>query len=149
MIEQSDLVIEYSLDGGAHWHHGKTVPGWVRSDKAAMSGQRAAVRQLARHDHGDVERITTRVLPEHDPRAVVNQLAGGTTVTVSVADLELVLPRVEHQLTLTWDERAAVNRLRTAAGLDSLADLRDDNGHVPDFHRAEADRRLGRRGSSL
>lgn len=105
MIEQSDLLIEYSLDGGGTWHHGKTVPGWVRGDLAAMSLQRAAVRQLARHDHGDVERITTRVLPEHDPRAVVNQLAQAGQypdhAAVTVTRLQLVQVLRDEALTVT------------------------------------------------
>ena len=29
-------------------------------------------------------------------------------------DLNLVLPRIEHQITLTWDEMAAIRRLRAA-----------------------------------
>ena len=71
MPDGPDLVIEYSIDGGVIWHHGKTVPGRVRHDKRALLAQRAAVREQAHAGHGD-EVIITRVLPEGDPRAVVN-----------------------------------------------------------------------------
>lgn len=70
MPDGPDLVIEYSIDGGVIWHHGKTVPGRVRHDKRALLAQRAAVREQAHAGHGD-EVIITRVLPEGDPRAVL------------------------------------------------------------------------------
>ena len=66
-------VIEYSLDGGRTWYHGRYVQAWVTEDGHALSGQRAVVREFAAKDHGDVERIITRVLAESDPRAVFNQ----------------------------------------------------------------------------
>jgi hypothetical protein len=72
MPDGPDLVIEYSIDGGVIWHHGKTVPGRVRHDKRALLAQRAAVREQAHAGHGD-EVIITRVLPEGDPRAVLKR----------------------------------------------------------------------------
>lgn len=68
-------VIEYSLDGGNTWHHGRTVAAWVRSDPAALRQQRGVVRDFARQDHGDVESVVTRVLFENDPRGVLSQPA--------------------------------------------------------------------------
>ena len=68
-------VIEYSINDGATWHHGRTVEAWVRSDPAALGQQRAVVRGFAREWHGNVESVVTRVLFEDDPRAVLNQSA--------------------------------------------------------------------------
>jgi hypothetical protein len=86
MPDGPDLVIEYSIDGGVTWHHGKTVPGRVRHDKHALLAQRAAVRELAHAGHGD-EVIITRVLSEGDPRAVLNRPSrggsAGGTITVT------------------------------------------------------------------
>lgn len=73
MADPVDLVIEYSIDGGTTWHHGKTVPAWVGEDTLAMKLQRAAVRDNARDWHGDVGAVATRVLPEDDPRGALNQ----------------------------------------------------------------------------
>lgn len=73
MPEPVDLVIEYSLDGGLTWQHGKTVPAWVDDDPGAMRLQRAAVREQALADHGEVGAVVTRVLREDDPRGVLNQ----------------------------------------------------------------------------
>ena len=114
--ELPNLVIEYSIDGGATWYHGKTVPGWVGRNKQAQSLQRAAVRQLARGDHGDVERVTTRVLAEDDPRGVLNQPrpgppepdAGGQYpdgATVTVTRLQLVQVLRDECLTVTGTGR--------------------------------------------
>ena len=66
-------VIEYSLDGGASWRHGRTVEAWVTADIYTLRAQRAVVRMFAREWHGNVEKVTTRVLAESDPRAVNNQ----------------------------------------------------------------------------
>ena len=71
--DDGSLVIEYSLDGGEHWRHGKTVEGWVGHDRTALAGQREAVREQARADHGHTGSITVRVLPIYDDRAVINQ----------------------------------------------------------------------------
>lgn len=92
MPDIPDLVIEYSINGGVTWHHGKTVPGRVRHDKHALLAQRAAVREQAHIGHGD-EVIITRVLPEGDPRAVVNRLIlePGGTITVTRGQLLSVL----------------------------------------------------------
>ena len=67
-------VIEYSLDGGVTWHHGRTVEAWVARDfPGTLRQQRAVVRDLAREWHGNVEHVVTRVLFESDPRCVFNQ----------------------------------------------------------------------------
>jgi hypothetical protein len=66
-------VIDYSIDGGHTWHHGRTVEAWVTRDPLALAGQREAVRGNVREWHGGVERVTTRVLAESDPRAAGNQ----------------------------------------------------------------------------
>lgn len=68
-----DYVIEYSIDGGQTWQHGRTVPGGAVADTDMRSIQRAAVRGQARDAHGNVESVTTRVLAEDDPRGVLNQ----------------------------------------------------------------------------
>jgi hypothetical protein len=66
-------VIEYSLDGGATWQHGRTVEAWVAADAATLRDQRAIVREFARKEHGNVESVTTRVLAEDDPRGFLNR----------------------------------------------------------------------------
>lgn len=66
-------IIEYSINDGATWHHGRTVEAWVMTDPATLTSQRAVIREFARQEHGDVERVVTRVLSENDPRAVNNQ----------------------------------------------------------------------------
>ena len=68
-----DSVIEYSINDGLTWHHGRSIAAWVRSDPATLSNQRAVVRDFARHDHGNVESVVTRVLFENDPKAIFNQ----------------------------------------------------------------------------
>lgn len=67
-----DLVIEYTIDGGQTWHHGKTVAGWVGRDPGQLRVQRAAVREDALAEHGEGS-VRTRVLPEDDPRCVLSQ----------------------------------------------------------------------------
>ena len=66
-------VIEFSIDGGATWKHGRTIEGWVKSDPAALGQQRAIVRDMAREEFGDVESVVTRVLKEDDPRGFLNR----------------------------------------------------------------------------
>lgn len=91
--EPPGLVIEYSIDAGATWTHGRTVAGWVRADPAQLALQRAAVREQARGDHGDVERVITRVLADDDPRGVLNQPPAGASpdlpppAAVTIGDL--------------------------------------------------------------
>jgi hypothetical protein len=46
------------------------------------------------------------------------------------ADLMLVLPRVERQITLTWEERSAITRLR--ASVDSYYGQETGDGPVPE-----------------
>ncbi len=75
MIDEPDIVIEYSLDGGTRWHHGMTVAGWVARDKAMLAAQRAAARTFARAEHGHVGAVATRWLSAGDPRGVLNQPA--------------------------------------------------------------------------
>ena len=55
------------------WQHGRTVPGGAVADTDMRSIERAAVRELARNQHGDVESVMTRVLADDDPRGVLNQ----------------------------------------------------------------------------
>jgi hypothetical protein len=66
-------VIDYSVDGGHTWHHGRSIQAWVTRDPLALAGQREAVRGNVREWHGGVERVTTRVLLESDPRTAGNQ----------------------------------------------------------------------------
>ena len=72
-------VIEYSINDGATWHHGRTVEAWVTADPAAMSQQRGVVRGFGREWHGNVEHVVTRVLADSDPRGVLNQPAERTS----------------------------------------------------------------------
>jgi len=72
-MDDTYSVIEYSIDGGHTWHHGRSVESWVVADQGALAGQRAATREYARTEHGDVETVTTRVLAGDDPRGVLNQ----------------------------------------------------------------------------
>lgn len=68
-----DYVIEYSLDGGRTWQHGRTVPGGAVADTDMRLIQRAAVRDQARTATGYVDSVTTRILTADDPRGVLNQ----------------------------------------------------------------------------
>lgn len=113
--ELPDLVIEYSTDGRATWHHGKTVPRWVGADKTALSGQLSAVRQQARAEHGPGA-VATRVLAEDDPRAVLNQPPASPPVpgpggqyaddaTVTVSRLQLVQVLGDEGLIVTGTGR--------------------------------------------
>jgi hypothetical protein len=68
-------VIEYSIDGGSTWRHGKTIEAWAAVDSRVLQDQRSFVRDYARNEHGNVERIITRVLSEDDPRGALNQPA--------------------------------------------------------------------------
>jgi hypothetical protein len=69
---RKDKIIEYSIDGGNAWHHGKTVDG--KFSAAVMSDQRGHVRAWVRDDHGDVDHVMTRVLDADDPRCEVNRV---------------------------------------------------------------------------
>ncbi len=80
-------VIEYSIDGGQTWHHDRTIEAWAAADKDTLFNQRAAVRELARKQHGDVESVMTRVLAEDDPRGVLNQPVAPKQENKSAADL--------------------------------------------------------------
>ncbi|HUR74419.1 MAG TPA: hypothetical protein VMZ00_09085 [Sporichthya sp.] len=72
-----DRIIEYSIDGGHVWHHGRIIPAWVVApDQAeALAAQRAVVRDRAKQQHGQVNRVTTRILSLDDPRAEINHVA--------------------------------------------------------------------------
>jgi hypothetical protein len=72
-MDDTYSVIEYSIDGGHTWHHGRSVESWVVADQGALAGQRAATREYARTEHGDVESVMTRVLDGDDPRGMLNQ----------------------------------------------------------------------------
>lgn len=68
-------IIEFSLDGGHTWHHGRSVYAWVMkpAHRDTLKMQRQFVRDDAHQEHGDVDRIITRVLAEDDPRAEINR----------------------------------------------------------------------------
>jgi hypothetical protein len=70
---RQDQIIEYSIDGGATWHHGRTVDARFATDKAVMAVQRGHTRAAARDWHGDVGPVATRILDADDPRAEVNR----------------------------------------------------------------------------
>jgi hypothetical protein len=70
---RQDQIIEWSTDGGDTWHHGKTVDARFANDKGVMSDQRGHVRAQVRDEHGGVDHVATRILPEDDPRAEVNR----------------------------------------------------------------------------
>ena len=72
-MSETPSVIEYSINDGATWHHGRTVEAWVTADPAVLGDQRAVVRGLARGWHGNVEHVVTRVLADDDPRGMLNQ----------------------------------------------------------------------------
>lgn len=65
------FVIEYSLDGGVTWHHGRTIAAWAKDDADTLAGQRKSTRDHARDTHGSTESVITRVLPDDDPRGVL------------------------------------------------------------------------------
>jgi hypothetical protein len=83
-------VIEYSIDGGATWQHGKTIEAWVAADAGHLSDQRGHVRAFARDEHGNVDHVATRVLSEDDPRAVLNQLPDGKFYAVRQARTRII-----------------------------------------------------------
>jgi hypothetical protein len=86
-------VIEYSINDGATWHHGRTIEAWVRRDAASLSAQRQAVRENAREQYGNVEHVVTRLMYENDPLCVLSQPAS-------------------PQVTVTFDSRDAVSIIR-------------------------------------
>ena len=75
-MSETPSVIEFSINDGATWHHGRTIEAWVRSDPAALGQQRKAVRENARERYGNVEHVVTRVMYETDPRCVNSQPPG-------------------------------------------------------------------------
>jgi hypothetical protein len=75
MSSDTGSVIEYSINDGATWHHGKTIEAWAALN--ALAALDACVREYARAEHGNVEHIVTRVLAEDDPRAVNNLAVTG------------------------------------------------------------------------
>jgi hypothetical protein len=87
-------IIEYSIDGGQNWQHGKTIEAWVAADAGHLSDQRGHVRAAARDEHGDVERVITRVLAEDDPRAEVNRTPDAKFFAVRQARTRIVGSRV-------------------------------------------------------
>jgi hypothetical protein len=87
-------IIEYSIDGGQVWQHGKTIEAWVAADAGHLSDQRGHVRAAARDWHGDVERVITRVLAEDDPRAEVNRMPDAKFFAIRQARTRVVGSRV-------------------------------------------------------
>jgi hypothetical protein len=72
-----DQIIEYSIDGGTTWHHGRTVDARFAADKDVMSDQRGHTRAWVRDEHPGVDHVATRVLDADDPRAEVNRTPDG------------------------------------------------------------------------
>ena len=70
---KQDQIIEYSIDDGATWHHGKTIDAKFANDAGVMSDQRGHVRAWVRDDHGNIDHVATRILNADDPRAEVNR----------------------------------------------------------------------------
>jgi hypothetical protein len=87
-------IIEYSIDSGLTWQHGKSVEAWVAADAGHLSVQRGHVRALARDWHGDVDHVMTRVLAEDDPRAEVNRMPDAKFYAVRQARTRIVGSRV-------------------------------------------------------
>lgn len=76
MPDESDLehyVVEYSLDGGHTWNHGRTIQNWVYDDLDALRDQREAVRDNVRETYGNIEGVAIRVLSENDPKGALHQ----------------------------------------------------------------------------
>ena len=98
-------IIEYSIDGGQTWQHGKTIEAWVAADAGHMTIQRGHVRAVARDWHGDVERVITRVLDEDDPRAEVNRMPDARFFAVRQARTRVIgsriMTRAEAELEVT------------------------------------------------
>jgi hypothetical protein len=98
-------IIEYSIDGGATWQHGKTIEAWVAADAGHLRAQRGHVIAAARDWHGDVERVITRVLAEDDPRAEVNRMPDAKFFAVRQARTRVigsrVMTRAEAELEVT------------------------------------------------
>jgi GNAT superfamily N-acetyltransferase len=82
---RQDQIIEYSIDGGATWHHGRTVASRFAADKAVMADQRGHTRAWVRDDHPAADHVATRVLNADDPRAEVNRPGGGKFYAVRQA----------------------------------------------------------------
>lgn len=72
-MDTDSVIIEYSMNGGATWFHGRTVAASVATDPDALAQQRRVVRELAYADHGNVENVITRVLDAADPQATINR----------------------------------------------------------------------------
>ena len=96
-------IIEYSIDGGLTWQHGKTVEAWVAADAGHMTIQRGHVRAMARDWHGDVEHVITRVLDEDDPRAELNRMPDGKFYAVRQARTRVVGSRVMTRKEAEWE----------------------------------------------
>ena len=98
-------IIEYSIDGGQTWQHGKTIERWVALDAGHLSDQRGHVIAAARDWHGNVERVITRVLAEDDPRAEVNRMPDAKFYAVRQARTRIVgsrvMTRAEAELEVT------------------------------------------------
>jgi hypothetical protein len=98
-------IIEYSIDGGQTWQHGKTIEAWVAADAGHLSDQCGHVRAAARDYHGNVDRVITRVLAENDPRAEVNRMPDAKFYAVRQALTRVVgsriMTRAEAELEVT------------------------------------------------
>lgn len=96
-------IIEYSIDGGQTWQHGKTIEAWVRADAGHLRAQRGHVIAAARDWHGNVERVITRVLAEDDPRAEVNRMPDGKFYAVRQARTKVIGSRVMSRKEAEWE----------------------------------------------
>jgi hypothetical protein len=117
MPDLPDLVIEYSIDSGVTWHHGKTVRGRVRHDKRALKAERAAVREQANAGH-DYAMIITRLRPEGDPRAVLKRpgraAERGAAERMAAAEGEAAERRAATARQAAAERRAALVRQAVA-----------------------------------
>jgi hypothetical protein len=123
MPDIPDLVIEYSIDGGVTWHHGKTVRGRVRHDKRALKAERAAVREQAHAGH-DYAMIITRLRPEGDPRAVLKRprrtvAERGAAERMAAAERDAAERRAAAERMAAAERRAALVRQAVAERRDA------------------------------
>jgi hypothetical protein len=104
-------IIEYSIDDGQTWQHGKTIEAWVARDAGHMTIQRGHVRAAARDRHGDLALVLTRVLNEDDPRAEVNRTPDSKFFAVRQARTR-IMTRAEAELEVSvWSDEIGPARV--------------------------------------
>jgi hypothetical protein len=94
---RQDQIIEYSIDGGATWHHGRTVASRFAADKAVMADQRGHTRAWVRDENPGADHVATRVLNADDPRAEVNRPGGGKFYAIRQAATKVIGSRLMSQ----------------------------------------------------